>query len=252
MCDAASQQDGWTGFYGARLAVRNNNTAESHPLIADYGLDRSSLWGQKTPESLATSWCAFPGDRTGSWGARAYVLKPNFSGCRTPARRHGDDHSYWATPGHRLAYDFEQFVLMNRTIRFNVDLHEVGCGAVLTLYLAGLPAVDSSFEPYPQQSKETAAQNPGRFRHRVAPARTHVCSMPTRPTAAGSGCASQEYYADANPELTGCESLGFEFDLFEGNVASMHTTAHGCLTGVPVPGSDVRCRKGPFRQPSVG
>ena len=56
----------------------------------------------------------------------------------------------------------------------------------------------------------------------------------------GIGCAGQLYYADANPSHTGCSNYGFEFDLFEGNVASTHTTAHGCISGLSVPGSTVK------------
>lgn len=37
-----------------------------------------------------------------------------------------------------------------------------------------------------------------------------------------------------------CSSYGFEFDLFEGNVDSMHSTAHGCVSGLDVPGSNVK------------
>jgi len=122
---------------------------------------------------------------------------------------------YWETPtvAHRLAHDFAQFKPMGETIRFTVDLHEVGCGALLTLYLAALPAVNEHFNFAPQQPEDESRHDPG--------------------------CAGQMYYADANPEMTGCESYGFEFDLFEGNVASMHSTAHGCVSGLRVPGSDV-------------
>ena len=60
------------------------------------------------------------------------------------------------------------------------------------------------------------------------------------PARNGVGCASQLYYADANPSHTGCRSYGFEFDVFEGNVASTHTTAHGCISGLSVPGSTVK------------
>eukprot|EP00966_Prymnesium_polylepis_P185627 4302852-Prymnesium_polylepis.1 len=211
MCSSANV-DGWTGFSGP-LNLSVDGRARPHPLIADYGLDRSSLWGRKTPDNDAPSWCAFRGDKPESWGARAYVLAPG-SECFSPAQRSGGDHSYWVTPTHRLARSFQQFRLMGRTIRFNVDLHHVGCGAVLTLYLAGLPGVNEKYGLNPQQGVDASVGNPG--------------------------CASQMYYADANPELTGCESYGFEFDLFEGNVDSMHSTAHGCVTGLDVHGSSVK------------
>ena len=43
-------------------------------------------------------------------------------------------------------------------------------------------------------------------------------SQPTTSTAASFSAPRRElrYYADANPEHTGCTSYGFEFDLFEG------------------------------------
>ena len=211
-CDNA-QQDGWTGFYSDPLDVQIDGRSRPHPVIADYGLDRSSLWGSRTPDDNAPSWCAFPGPNPSSWGARAYVLRPG-SECFAPRKRWGDDHSYWVTPTHRLARDFAQWRLMGRTIRFTVDLHHVGCGAVLTLYLSALPAVNERYELNPQNTKDESVNNPG--------------------------CASQMYYADANPELTGCESFGFEFDLFEGNAVSMHTSMHGCVSGLSVRGSSVK------------
>ena len=158
-CDNA-QQDGWTGFYSDPLDVKIDGRSRPHPVVADYGLDRSSLWGSRTPDDNAPSWCAFPGPNPSSWGARAYVLRPG-SECFAPRKRWGDDHSYWVTPTHRLARDFAQWRLMGRTIRFTVDLHHVGCGAVLTLYLSALPAVNERYELNPQNTKDESVNNPG-------------------------------------------------------------------------------------------
>ena len=211
MSCASHNRDGWTGFYASPLNITTDGVSGAHALIADYGLDRSDLWGRRNPDEVAPSWCALRGVEPANWGARAYVLRSSAT-CFAPARQ----APFWSTPAapHRLAHDFAQWRLMGKTISFSVDLHRVGCGAVLTTYLAALPAVTDTFEYYPQQPKDVAAGNPG--------------------------CAGQEYYADANPELTGCESYGFEFDLFEGNVHSMHSTAHGCVVGLDVPGSTER------------
>ena len=206
-CDTANR-DGWTGFYsGGPLNVSLHGRAHAHPLIADYGLDRSGLWDKINPDAYSSAWCAVQGEEPSNWGARAYVLRPE-SKCFPPAskadcpewcaawkcdgaewcngKRVLPEPCYpcsaplWSPPAvpHRLAHDFDQFRPMGSTIRFTVDLHRVGCGAVLTLYLAGLPAVDSSFQFYEQQPEDKAHSIPG--------------------------CAGQMYYADANPEMTGC------------------------------------------------
>ena len=243
-CDHANR-DGWSGFYsGGVLNVTLHGRANAHPIIADYGLDRSGLWNRINPDAYASAWCAVQGQEPSNWGARAYVLSPQ-SKCFAPANKAAcpewcarwtcngaewcngksvvpepcnvcRDGPPWSSPSkpHRLAHDFAQFRPMGSTIRFTVDLHRVGCGAVLTAYLSGLPAVDSSFQFYEQQAEDKARSIPG--------------------------CGGQMYYADANPEMTGCSSYGFEFDLFEGNVDSMHSTAHGCVSGLDVPGSVVK------------
>ena len=211
-CDYANR-DGWTGFYGSGpLSVSIYGQSRAHPVIADYGLERSALYGQMNPDDNAPAWCALPNADPAFWGARAYLLKPESGGCFAPAQQ----SPFWETPAvpHRLAKDFAQFSTMGDTIRFTVDLHRVGCGALLTVYMAGLPAVDAQFRYDPQQPKDEARNNPG--------------------------CAGRMYYADANPEMTGCSSYGLEFDLFEGNVESMHSTAHGCVSGLDVPGSRVK------------
>ena len=217
---AKANSNGWTGFYSNPLSVEVDGVARPHPIVADYGLDRSGLWGAPNPEAHAPAWCALRGASPDNWGARAYLLRPEGGGCFAPSKH----EPFFAPPSHRLAHDFAQFQLLGRTIRFRVDLHRVGCGGVLTLYLAGLPAVGPDYQFAPQQAKDARLHNPG--------------------------CAGRMYYADANPEMTGCESYGVEFDLFEGNVESMHTTAHGCVSGLDVPGSNVKSGFVP-RQPAA-
>lgn len=154
------RKGGWTGFYPEQLWLEEDGKTDAHTIIADYGKERSNLLEMKYPDDTTHAagtgaWCAKPGSGPDNWGARAYVLKPTTT---CPAKhRHGNWQGHQGGNGdhgkpiheppfqNSLPGEFAQFKLMDKTISFTVDLHRVGCGAVFTLYLAGLPGLSSRY-----------------------------------------------------------------------------------------------------------
>ena len=138
------------GFYPEQLWLEEDGKTDAHIVIADYGKDLSNVLEMKYPNDTTHAagtgaWCAKPGSGPDNWGARAYVLKPTTT---CPAEHRNGDHG---KPIHEppfqnsLPGEFAQFKLMDKTISFTVDLHRVGCGAVFTIDLAGLPGLSSRY-----------------------------------------------------------------------------------------------------------
>lgn len=142
-----------------KLTIIENGTPIKYPIVVS----------SNAPDKLIVE----NGSLTLTPGApRSYLAKPNLP----PAS---------CTPN-----QYQNFVLMGKTINCTIDATKVGCGHNLAFY---------------------------------------AISMPGNPQSAGAGMSSlNDFYCDANAESSASVFCP-ELDLIECNVGGLHATAHGCV-----------------------